>query len=58
MPRKTRKQLADRNEEQEQNARDKACQRLERELRTLWRESEVIRLSGAFPEVEAYPSAL
>ena len=58
MPRKTRKQLADRNEEQEQNARDKACQRLERELHTQWRELETMRLSGGLPEVAAYPSAL
>jgi hypothetical protein len=58
MPRKTRKQLAEKNEEQVQDARDAAYQRLKGELHTAWRQAKSVRSSGTLPEVRAYPSAL
>lgn len=58
MPRKTRKQLAEKNEEQIQAARDEACRRLKSELHTARRRAKSMRSSGASPEVRRYPSAL
>lgn len=58
MPRKTRKDLTDPNEEQDRADREERYKRLARDLHTAWRASEGARLSGASPEVKTYQSAL
>ena len=58
MPRKTRKELVEVDEQQVQIEREARYRQLERELHNAWQQGHGVHSPGAFPEVKAYPSAL